>query len=414
VNNATTTTAPGNVSRVNDEDIEACRSSDALVRALAIVGRLNADGSEVICPECGSTTSMGKFKIHPDGGFKHFSSGSCWGGKGYGIDLLKRELNIDFLDSVRALVGKPTKGNVVIPTEIPNITVRSFTATPDPELLAGVLAYGKKFDNGAGVRAAHEFYAQWHIHPDVVDMGGAVYITNPGHFSEAIQHRFSLERLIASGLFVMNKNDEPMCLISKKWPVVEPGKDSNGQVTNLQFRASNDQQAKYLLHKEGKLPYEGNQKFVNLRGVPTEKYLGSGLDRIAALPEPSDVFWVEGFKDRLAAETMGAIAYSIPGVSYRPPAEVVETMRRHHNVLALDGDEAGDNGMHGIPILDEGGNLVGRKPGGLVERLVAQDLRVSVKELRKGFDITDSLVFNHAQAGCGCGECVRMRARVGI
>lgn len=408
------TGAGARLPRITDEDIEACRTSEGLIRALAIMGRINTDGDAVTCPTCLKTDGLKKFKIHADGGYKHFSSGpGCWGPKGYGITLLMEGLGLGFPDAVRALVGKPTSVPVAVPDHLPAVTVNAFKAVTDPEVFAGILTYGRKAFGGEGAAAARDFYAQWHIAADIVTEFGAVYITQPDHLAEQILTRYGAERLIACGLFYLDKQDQPRSLIGKKWPVIEPGRNSRGDVTNLQFRASNEQYARYLRHKAKELPYEGNQKFINLRGVPTEAYLGCGLDRIAKLTEPTDVFWVEGFKDTMAAATMGTWSYGIPGVGYRPPKEVIDVMAKHRNVLALDGDDAGMRGVMGTPVTDKDGNIVGHTPG-LAQRLHDDGLTVMVHELANGMDITDNLVLRHAASGCGCTACQDMRARLNV
>lgn len=410
----TATIKRNRVPRLGDVDVdvarEASRTPVGLTKAFTVLGLIAADGSAVTCPVCKKTSEISKFKFFEDGGYKHFSSGAgCWGKGGTALDLLKEVHG--FPDAVRILAGKPTSVEIVVPDVLPSLEVNTFKAVTDPEVFAGVLTYGRKAFGGEGAAAARAFYGQWHIDPDVVDEFGAVVITRPEHFAESIQARFGLERLLASGLFVINKNEQPMCLVGKKWPVIEPGRDASGNITNLQFRASTEQYAKYLSHKAGDLPYEGNQKFINLRGVPDEAYLGCGLDRIAKLTERRDVLWVEGFKDTMASTTMGATAYGIPGVSFPAKPAVVDVMRPHRVVLALDGDDAGRKGVFGTPVVDVDGNVTGHTQG-LIHRLSDAGLDTTWYELPESLDVTDTLVLRHAAAGCGCAECVKMRARL--
>lgn len=398
------------LAKVTDEDINATRNVNALSVALSYAGLLGEN--TVACPMCGKTSELGKnkFKMFPDGGWKHFGADGCYG-DAIGV-LTNSSLQLSFPDAVRLLVGKPTSVVVEKPAKIVgDLTVSAFKANMDAEVYQGVLIYGRKAFNGAGVQKAIDFYAQWHIDAQVVKDSGAVYITDPKHFAEAIERRFGIERLINCGLFVVNKNDQPMCLINHKWPVVEPGKNSEGVVTNLQFRASNEQYERYLKHKRGELSYEGNQKFVNLRGVRPESYLGSGIDVIAQLPERSQVYVVEGFKDRLSAMTLGVNAYAIPGVGYRPGKEVLEVLSRHDVILSLDGDEAGLKGVYGTIVQDKDGNEISRKPG-LLDYLQKHDVQTWVHPLKNDFDITDRLVQKHAQNGCECAQCNLMRTRL--
>lgn len=397
-----TTTRPRGtrLPRITDEQWTACRTPEALVRALGILGLVNADGTAVRCPNCGEVAEVGKkFKIHPDGGYKHHKHANCWGKGGASIDLLAGSgLGVNKADAARLLLGMPTSVEVKVPDTLPQIHVETFKATFDPEVYAGVLAYGRKAFDGEGVRAAIEHYGQWHIDPAVVEASGAVYITRPDHFAQAILAKFGAERLVACGLFVTstpkNPGEEPrpLSLISKKWPLVEPARDANGTVVNLQFRASNAQYQRYLEHKDGKRPYEGSQKFLNLRGRQPGVV---NLDRIAALPPGTQIFLVEGFKDRLAAGTMRMHALGFPGTGHRPSDAELEVLRRYKVVGLFDGDTAGQSAS-----------------AALVESLVSSGVEAYNHALDNDMDITDRLVEKHATSGCGCAACIELRGKL--
>lgn len=404
------TTPPVRLPRVTDDDIATCRSGQALIRALAMLGRIDAGGEGVICPTCNKTVAVGKkFKIRDDGSWVHYGSGMCRGGKGASIDLLVAEpLELSFPDAVRALVGKPTSVPVTVPDELPSIDTARFVNECDPEVYEGVLHYARNAFDGEGAAAAKKFYGQWHIAPEVVERYGAVYITRPDHLQAALLSRFGPARLIACGLFTEREGKDPRCLISDKWPVVEPGKDADGVVRNLQFRASNKQYARYLAHKAGKLPYDGNQKFVNLRGVRPENYVGCGLDQVVKAPAGADLFVVEGFKDMMSAATMGSLPYGIPGTAFRPGPAVLDVLREYNVVLSLDGDQGGYEGVHGVHRTEEDGTTTLVTPG-LRHYFSDHDIATHVHLLTGGRDVTDRLVEKHAASGCDCRTCTRVR-----
>lgn len=406
----TSSTTPTRLPRVTDEEKAACRTENALVRALAILGLISVDGSAVQCPECGLTCTLKEFSIKPDGGYKHYKKG-CWGGGGSGITLLMAApLSLSFPDAVRALVGKPTSVPVVVPDQLPQLNVKAFKAVIDHEIFGAILTYGRRYNGGECVIRAQEFYGQWHISPEVVAASGAVYITNPEHLADMLVAKFGLDRLLACGVFTMNRNDEPMCLIGRKWPVIEPARDASGKVINLQFRASDAQYAKYLAHKRGELPYEGNQKFLNVRGIDPGAV---GLDVVAALPAGEQVFIVEGFKDRLAGLTFGGNYVAFPGTGYRPSAAEMEVLSQYRLVLMFDGDEAGQSAVNGVETVEADGTVKVVKPG-MKHWLQAKGAReVFVHPLSDDMDITDKLVARHTQAGCTCKACAQMRNRLG-
>lgn len=423
-------------SRITEADKTATKSISALHRALAIARRIG-DG-QVLCPDCNEWAQVEKkFKMFEDGGWKHFGSSGCHGDA---IKVLQAEpLNLNFVDAVCALVGKPTRAKVDMPTgDLPPLNVATFRAKVDPEVYNGILIYGRKALDGAGVKAAQEFYGQWHIDAQAVADAGAVYITDPKHFSEAILARFGRERLIACGLFKENDQGEAYCLVSKKWPVVEPHRHpATGDVLNIQFRASNEQYAQYLRHKAGELSYDGNQKFINLRGIPPKAQIGVGLEEIDKLPPGQTVYIVEGFKDKLAARTTGAYAYGVPGVDFRPDPKICALLARHNVVVSLDGDGAGAKGIHGaVELTGPDGNPVLTGEGkplraanhpdhipagctvskvvskGLLEYLREHGVTASYYQIPGGMDVTDRVIAKHAQAGCGCAACVSMRTRL--
>lgn len=402
----------------SDPDVLATRSEEATKRALIIAGRAAEGG--VICPGCNKPAGPGKFKVHGDGGWKHFSSDGCHGDA---ISVLTGTLDVGFRDAVNALVGKPTSVKIEVPDTLPDLPMfKAFRAKIDIEVYNGILIYGQKT---GGVAAAQEFYGRWHIAPEVVEASGAVMITDPKHFRENILARFGIERLVACGLFVISNNPKlsddrrQVCLLNEKWPVAEPHRHPlSGDVLNIQFRASHEQYGRYLQHKAGALPFEGNQKFVNLKGAPPAAQVGAGLDLIDKLEPGQEVRVVEGFKDALAARTMGRNAYGIPGVDYRPADKICQLLARHRVVVALDGDEAGQEGALGKFEIDEATGKTRMVKEGLLPYLQRKGVgNVTPQLLPDGRDVTDLLVEWYATGRaperggvpCGCATCVAYR-----
>ena len=368
-----------------DEMKAAGRSSAALTLALAATGRLS-DGA-VRCPSCDKVAPLGKFKMHADGGWKHFSSQGCYGDAHSVLTLS----GVSFPEAVRFLAGQSNKSGLKIPENLPTFSVSKFVATTDPEVLNGVLIFGRRT---GGDKAAAEFYAQWHISPEAVAESGAVMLADTEKFASAALERFGSDRLVAAGLFVDTpRGARP--IPGESFPVVEPHiHPATKWPTYLQFRASAAQYARYKEHKAGRRPYQGSEKFLSQRGCPREQQLGIGLPRLASLPADSKVFIVEGFKDHLAARTLEVEAYGVPGVDFRPPPLVLDILARHEVVVSLDGDDAGSTASEK-----------------LVDYLLGKSIRASAHSPRPGHDITDSLVRRFALAGHDCAACVEYRER---
>lgn len=397
-----------------EQKVAATKVATATQQALAIAG-LVGDGG-VVCPECRRAAPRGKFKIHPDGGWKHFSSEGC---SGDAIGILKGH-GLSFGDAVRALNGLPTRADVVVPENLDAVSEMFVgqRSKVNVEVFNGVLTYGRKT---GGVEAAQEFYGKWHISPEAVERSGAVYITNPKHFAAAIQERFGLEVLLECGLFVMTKRG-PMCLISESFPLVEPHRHpATGDVLYMQLRGSEQQQARHLEHKRDpkNVPYRGHEKFISLRGAPRAAQVGCNLHLIEELPAGSDVYIVEGFKDGLAGMSLGLPTYGIPGVDFRPPEKICQLLSQHKVFVALDGDQAGIDARDGKDVLDEDGNVIRRKEG-LVEYLRGRGVDAVPQAIGgglEGMDLTDFLVAGFASGRHtggvphDCIECDAMRSR---
>jgi len=342
-----------------------------------------------------SSSTKAKFKIHEaDGGWNHFGSDGCHGDAVKVLQLF----GVPTGDAVKVLLGRPTREPIEIPTDLDALTAAMVGVKTkiDIPVFNGVLVYGRKT---GGVEAACEFYGTWHISPEAVIESGAVLIKNPDHFAKAILAKFGEERLLACGLFVRTARGELYSLISTKFPVVEPHRHPvTGDVLTMQFRSSHAQYRKYLAHKAGLRDYKGSEKFISIKGAPTTAQIGTGLPRIETLPAGTTVYIAEGFKDQLAARTMGLEAYGLPGAHGRPPVKICALLARHDVRTAFDGDEAGDKGT--VKLSDY---------------LAEHGVTSSPMVLPAGLDITDVLVGGFAYGSrnhgspCACTTCATFR-----
>lgn len=370
-----------------DADKNLGKNAEALKLALVTTARLDAESGVVLCPSCGKQAPLGKkFKLFPDGGWKHFSADGCFGD----AHSVLTEAGYSFPDAVRYLAGKKTSAKIERPESMPDLQVVKFEATYDPEILNGVLVYGRKT---GGVEAAAEFYSQFHISPEAVAESGAVMIKDANHFTKAIVDRFGVERLLSAGLFTDTKRG-PRPMMGESFPIVEPHiHPATGVPTYMQFRASNEQAARHALHKAGKRPYAGSEKFLSLRGTPKSAQIGMGLPRLATIDPGSTVYLVEGFKDLLAARTMGVEAFAVPGVDFRPGSETLKILSRHNIVVTLDGDAAGSAHRDALASFLEG-----------------KGVEASTYAISGNYDVADKLILKHAEAGCTCKACSAITA----
>jgi len=374
-------------------DMAATHNPAATQLAMAIAG-LVGEGW-VMCPSCRELTN-GRFTIREDGSWWHFLNKEAHH-HGDAVNILQL-FGVPTGDAVNVLLGRPTREPIEIPADASALTAALIGVKTkiDIPVFNGVLTYGRKT---GGVEAACEFYGTWHISPEAVIESGAVLIKNPDHFAKAILAKFGEERLLACGLFVRTARGELYSLISTKFPVVEPHRHPvTGDVLTMQFRSSHAQYRKYLAHKAGLRDYKGSEKFISIKGAPTTAQIGTGLPRIETLPAGTTVYIAEGFKDQLAARTMGQEAYGLPGAHGRPPAKICALLARHDVRTAFDGDEAGDKGT--VKLSDY---------------LAEHGVTSSPMVLPAGLDITDVLVGGFAYGSrnhgspCACTTCATFR-----
>lgn len=379
---ATTTTAR--------EIPAAVRTGEALQKALTTAGLVNDDGTIIVCPQCGKPAPVGKkFKLFPDGGYKHFSAGGCYGDA---ISVLRARFECSFGDAVRYLSGQSTRFNFP-PASTVNISVDTFTATCDTEVYTGMYHYGYH------TRIKGDVYAQArdtlrHIDPASTTAFGVFGAPDPDQMSTDMIARFGIERLLKAGVFILDRNGEPRLLMNVNYDIAEPHHHPDGRILFLQFRASLRQRARIAAHEAGNGKYPGG-KFLSIRGAHPDTQVGIGLHLIAAAPAQSRVVIVEGGTDARAGHTMGALTFGIPGVDHRPGALALETLKPHKVEVALDGDAAGAAHTQALAqyLRDNGVN------------------DVSVRTMPDGHDVNDILIKRHVDAGCLCTTCAAYRQR---
>lgn len=393
----------GNRLGFTPEQISAARV--ATWQAMQLIGLVDESGTPS-CPVCKEEAGHGKFKVFPDGGTKHHSRG-CSTKAGGAVDiLLDNVANLKFTDAVAALTGVELSPagklllNIAAVTNLPSAPI-VFKAKLDVEVYNAM-----RTSRWSSAKAAAEYYAQWHILPEAAIEAGAVLITEPVLLQNALIERFGIERLIACGVASppddSSNSRKPYFVINDRYPVIEPHITPGYHTVGMQFRPVGATKAAVEAHKLWKKAYalDPDTKiakaayttpFYSLRGAGSESLLGCGLYRIGKLTEPSQIWVVEGFKDLLAARSMGFEAYAVPGVGSRIPARVMQLFREagHTLVVCLDGDEAGERGRAAITaaLTAEGVSCVAH-PG-----------------LPGGMDVTDVLVSTWAESGCVCKTC---------
>lgn len=232
---------------------------------------------------------------------------------------------------------------------------------------------------------------------------------------------------IANVVKAKEANETPPEAPFKPPPCSRDANDNHGHVVGMQFRPSLTQKRKIDAHKAWKKRWSGFKDldtgaaiepskawetmhaeapemagpkvpyvtpFLSLRGATPQSLVGCGLRRLSELPPGTDVYVVEGFKDLLAARTMGAEAYAIPGVGVMPQEHICKLLSKHNMIISLDGDAAGAAGTQV-----------------LMEHFTTLGISSSIKpNIREGMDVADILIERNALKGCACETCTKWRA----
>jgi len=426
---ATTTTSrrrpesTGRFTRQQKFTRQQIETADAqLVRAFALLGLVSED--ILICPIC-HTAKRGKVQIKTSNtsGREYWTCHKCpdpgsddksarpWGGSA--IDLLKTYGDRSFRQAVEELLGlrDTASGTPVI---VPDIQASaSFQASVDVEV------YDHIRDAGS-LEAAQRYYSRWHIAPAAVAEAGLTVVEEPDQLHRELVETYGLPRLRACGVVTADRKERDVFLFNRHYPVIEVHQAPSGHVVGMQFRPSLARLEKVAAHKAWKRRWSGIMDedgyelapaeawsrayaadptiepkaayvtpFLSLKGGGPDHLVGGGLKRLVEIPAGSTVYAVEGIKDLLAARTMGAEAYAVPGTGVQPPARSMQILKRHHVVVMLDGDAAGARGRQLlVELLREHG--VHAEPA---------------SHVRDNLDITDLLVERTAHAGCTCQTC---------
>lgn len=308
-------------------DVDKAHARVNVTEAFRLAG-LVTDSRSPVCPACG-TDKHAKVKLFTDGWHCY----RCGAG-GDAINVLTHR-GWAFVDAVNALCGRDTD-TPAVSTGFAPVVADSFTAVVDPVVYAIVLRRGS-------VDAACDYYTTFGISPHAVREAGAVVIEDAVALDKQLRAVFGIDRLVACGLAVPGTGSRPArLLVSDRYPVVEPHRLPDGTTVGLQLRASHAQSARIAAHKAGDGDYV--PKFLGLRGAGVAHLVGCGLPRLAGLRDGTTVRIVEGFKDLLAARTLGWEAYALPGAGTTPPPVALEQLRRFRVQLCLDNDDAGTAG----------------------------------------------------------------------
>lgn len=413
--NKNVTTKPIRPADISRQDID--KADGELLFAFAILGLVSKENN-LTCPQCG-TSKRKKVEIRKSAssGRPYWTCHKCatWGSSA--IDLLKQYGQRTFVQAVKELLGLESRSKT--PVLRPNIDIsEGFSAVVDVEV------YNFIRDAGS-LQAACEYYGQWHITPQAVEEAGSTMLTDALKVQKDLVDVFGHERLGLCGVTTLDKNGKVVFLFSPDYPVIETHQAPSGNIVGMQFRPSYERMKLVKAHKAWKARWSGIKdengneidptqawseayvkdrsvgrknsyvtSFLSLRGGTPDHLVGCGLKRLVEIPEMTKVYVVEGFKDLLAARSMGVEAYAIPGTGVMPPDRSVEVLRRHDIIVVLDGDQAGALGReHLVNYLRERG--VKCKP---------------YHKVREGMDIADILVEKHALNKCNCSTCVEWRA----
>ena len=135
------------------------------------------------------------------------------------------------------------------------------------------------------------------------------------------------------------------------YPVMQCYRSSDGVPVGLEMRGNSWVADKAKEHSDWK---KKSKKGLNPEG-PKPKYIpktrnligdvgrvGFGLDVVASVKPGKTVWLVEGFKDALAAASLGHPAVGLAGAGNPIPDEALEVLKPHTVAVVFDADEDGD------------------------------------------------------------------------
>lgn len=381
--------------RITDEDKAEARTR--IREAFAMAGLVS--GGKYVCPACQRVHSKkNTLSVRDKGTWKCFSSDMG----GDAISLVQETFGYSFPQAVNALLGRPVDGEAPPKPKVrdlPPVQETRPESTIDPEVYQAVL----EFSGQEGRQAAADYYGYWHISADAVFESGASVVLDTAAMEKAMIERFGIQRLHDCGLVVKTRKGKDYFLVNRDYPVIEPHITPRGFVVGMQFRPSVKQREKVEAHKRWVAAQARGDstvpeakyvpKFMSLSGIDANQSLiGFGLGRLWQAPPDTIVEVVEGFKDYLAARTMGHEAFGIPGTSAVLSDNVLNLLKRHRISVALDGDKAGVQAQ-----------------AKWVEQLRERGVRARGKRMPVDADVADILVKKHADTGCTCEVCTAWR-----
>lgn len=411
--------------RFTEEQI--AHADSCFIEAFSEAGLVSETG-ELVCPKCGTHgRKKVQIKTSTKTGKPYWTCHKCpdtWGSSAIKllIELDGRDVpeGKKFRDAVATLLKiSGPEGDAKTLKRRPSVEViAAFSAVVDVEVYDAIRESGS-------VKAAQDYWAAWHIDADVVAQAGSTLLEDAPRVAQALTDRFGLDRLEAAGVVTHDKKGNPLFLFNPDYPVIEVHEAPSGHVVAMQFRPSAERRAKVQAHKAWKQKWSGHvdsdgnaieaseawrrayekdqsvgpkvsyvTPFLSFKGATPDHLVGCGLKRLVEIPKQSTVYVVEGFKDYLAARTLGVEAYAIPGTGVMPPPRAMDVLKLHDVVVLLDGDEAGAKGREA-----------------LLEHLVNYGVPARAGDpLREGMDVADILVERHAHDNCDCTTCAQWRA----
>lgn len=361
--NSTNTTQPR---RVN-ETIDPYQGA---IAALEYFG-ISHDGRRFTCPQCGSGPEKKKTTIRHDGGItchkcgNSISTGNMWGTVQRLSELAGRGTleKGEMLSILRGVDPDGERGRFIT----------NFAPAPEPEpetfVDSEVL---EALCDLADVDAGVAYWQKFHIDPRVAKAFGALRLVKPwGGSWQSLVDRFGVERLISAGLAKEledgslwtvpgGKLEARKARFAPDYPVLQVYRTADGKPVGLEVRGGEfieDRVKRYNEYKAAYGAWESGGKVgeepAKVRWIPKTRNLvgnakgsrvGFGLDVVAKFPTSKVVWLVEGYKDALAAGTLGRPAIGIAGAKAGISPEGLEVLKGRRVAIAFDSDEAGEEG----------------------------------------------------------------------
>lgn len=387
-------------------DTEIDQANENAATAFALLGLV--EGSNLVCPECGNAKKKTvQIKVSKSSGKTYWKCFPC-GANSSATKLLQDKGGMSFREAVSRLLGREYRGELK-KVEVPKVHVEpAFIAVVDVEVYETIRSGGSvggaqeywgqwhidpEVTKTAGstmvtVDDPEVYKALVHAPLDSSEYQEA-WRRHRSHFRNVqkdLTQRFGIERLRACGVVKLTESKKDYFLVNEDYCIIEPHETPTGVVVGMQFRPVGQAKAKVDAHKTWKRqwapvaaelwpedpdnpdaprkgasdawarayaedPKKAGERheyvtpFLSLRGAGPDSLVGCGLRVLGGLPDKTPAYIVEGFKDMLAARTLGAQAYAIPGTGNMPPEKVCDSvLSRLEVIISLDGDAGGEKG----------------------------------------------------------------------